>query len=73
MTHKHERQCWYCGSHNMEHLTNHVRCRDCGATFNVLPDLGPSPVTIVDAKTGGAPRVGRSTEYKPRLPRGKRR
>ena len=40
MTKKYERQCWYCGSKNMERLSNHVKCLDCGATWNVVPKLG---------------------------------
>ena len=56
MTHKYERQCWNCGSRNMERLTNHVRCRDCGATWNFIPDVHLSPmqsdVEFIQGKTG---------------------
>jgi len=45
MTHKYERQCWYCKSKNLEKLANYVKCRDCNATFNVVPKIGASPVT----------------------------
>lgn len=46
MTHKYERQCWYCGSKHMERLPNYAQCRDCGATWNVVPKLRPVPLTL---------------------------
>lgn len=42
MTKKSERQCWNCQSKNMEPYLTGVRCRDCGATWNDLPDVGPA-------------------------------
>jgi 5-methylcytosine-specific restriction endonuclease McrA len=58
------KQCWNCGSKDLEDMGDHVKCRDCGATYNDVPAPGSSPVTIVDMKTGGAPRDGHPTEYK---------
>lgn len=69
MTHKYERQCWNCNSRDMEDMGDHVKCRSCGATWNYIGELKDSPVTVVDAVTGRAPRSGRPTEYKPRARR----
>ena len=56
MTHKYERQCWNCGSKNMKKFTNHVKCQDCGATWNVVPDVHQTPVLsevdVVRGETG---------------------
>jgi DNA-directed RNA polymerase subunit RPC12/RpoP len=57
MTHKYGRQCWNCGSKNMERLANHVRCRDCGATWNVVPKVHAIPV--LDEVTELVTRAGR--------------
>lgn len=53
MTTKYERQCWNCDSKNLEKLANHVKCRDCGATFNVVPEFKKAShgVTIYETKT----------------------
>ena len=45
MSHKYERQCWYCGSKDLEDLGEYVKCRKCSATWNDLPKGGASPVT----------------------------
>lgn len=60
MTHKYERQCWNCGSKDMEKLANHVRCRSCGATWNVVPELHKIPVineVIINITPGGPIKV----------------
>jgi len=66
MTHKYERQCWHCGSKNMEKLTNYVKCRDCGATWNITPHLAPPTMTEVDRDTDKAPTAYGPTRFKPR-------
>ena len=65
MTHKYKRQCWNCGSQDLMPDTRGVRCRSCGATWNDLPEGGSLPITIVDSKTGKAPRSGKLTEARP--------
>lgn len=39
MTSKYERQCWSCGSKDMEKDARGVRCQSCGATWN--PQTSP--------------------------------
>lgn len=65
MTHKYERQCWNCGSKNMEKLTNHVRCRDCGATWNFVPDVHLSPVAMDEYNVGTREKPIKVTESRP--------
>ena len=40
MIDKYERQCWSCGSRDMEDLGDYVKCRKCGATWNEVNQLG---------------------------------
>jgi len=40
MTHKYERQCWYCGSTDMQDMGNYALCRKCGATWTKVPAVG---------------------------------
>lgn len=40
MTHEFERQCWSCGSKDLEKLEDYVKCRSCGATWNYVGELG---------------------------------
>lgn len=42
--HKYERQCWNCGSHDIEDKGSHVQCRSCEATWNYVPTLGFDPL-----------------------------
>ena len=53
MTHKYERQCWSCSSKNMEKLHDHVKCLDCGATWNVVPvrKQGATGVGLYETKS----------------------
>lgn len=57
--------CWYCGSKKVFPIKSWWECKDCGATH--VPSTSPSylPITEVDAVTGGAPRFGRETVYRP--------
>ena len=52
MTHKYERQCWSCGSKDMEPDGRGVRCRSCGATWNEPPRSGPPDFNIVNDPHG---------------------
>lgn len=61
----HKKVCWYCGSKNMEPVETRYRCRDCGATHVDVLARGSSPVTEVDAETGGSPRPRRATSFRP--------
>jgi len=42
--HKYERQCWSCGSQDMEDKGSYFQCRHCGATWNYVPQLGFDPL-----------------------------
>ena len=65
MTHKYERQCWSCGSKNMEKDERGAQCQDCGATWNPVPSMGSGASTEkrdytlggygVSSKTSGSP------------------
>jgi len=65
VTHKYERVCWYCGSRDLENKGEYLQCRSCGATWNQVPALGASPVTMVDAETDGPPGQHRPTRSRP--------
>lgn len=69
MAHKHERQCWDCGSKNMEKLDSYVKCRDCGATWNDISALKAAPMTKVDEVTDESPKLHAPSRYKPRAVR----
>lgn len=45
MTKKYERQCWSCGSKDMERDDRGVHCQSYGATWNDLPEPSRSPFT----------------------------
>ena len=45
-------------------MGEYVKCRDCQATYNEVIQAGSVAVSVVDAKTGGAPRPGRETTSK---------
>lgn len=36
--------CWYCKSKDLEDMGTHVKCRECGATYNPVPRLGLDPL-----------------------------
>lgn len=57
--------CWYCGSTNMLHNETWYQCGDCGATHVPSTARTFSPVTEIDAETGGPPRPGRPTIFRP--------
>lgn len=64
MTHKYERQCWSCGSRDMENKGPFVQCRACGATWNEIPEGHDSGLTIEnDPKS---PRYSSSKETRAR-------
>ncbi len=44
MPEKYERQCWNCGSLDIENKGDYVQCRACGATWNYVPVSGPDPL-----------------------------
>lgn len=44
--HKYERRCWFCGSKNIEPDGRGIRCRDCGATWNKLPQSHGCDMTL---------------------------
>ena len=50
---KNERQCWFCGGRDLETDSRGVRCRNCGSTWNVLPDVA-GPTTVLDNITVGS-------------------
>lgn len=60
-----EKVCWYCGSKAVFPIKTWFECQDCGATHVPQLTFSSSPVTEVDAWTGGAPRPGHSTKYRP--------
>lgn len=60
-----EKICWYCKSKNMEPVETWWRCRDCGATHVDLPKPSSYSITEVDNETGGSPRPGYPSHYKP--------
>jgi len=47
MANRYEQKCWYCGSHDLERLQDHIRCRSCGATWNKVPELQIPPTATV--------------------------
>lgn len=57
--------CWFCGSTNMKPVETWYQCQDCGATHTELRVGGFSPVTEGDSDTGGSPRAGRPTDFRP--------
>jgi hypothetical protein len=57
-------KCWNCGSLDMKAKGSYFECQDCGATYNDLPDMRSSEITVVDEETGGAPRANRPTRAK---------
>lgn len=65
MTHKYERQCWSCGSRDMEKFPDHVRCRSCGATWNEIPDPVSLPMTVIANETRRAPGARRFSHARP--------
>ena len=46
MAHKYTTRCWLCGSTDLEPDDRGIRCRSCGATYNIILRPGPSPITI---------------------------
>ena len=36
--------CWYCGKPTVFPVKSYFECTDCGATWNEVPELGPSPL-----------------------------
>ena len=52
MVRKYEKVCWSCGSKDLEHLEDHVRCRSCGATWNEVLKPYPPILIDVDSVTG---------------------
>ncbi|MBA7582393.1 hypothetical protein ES708_24321 [subsurface metagenome] len=65
MTHKYERQCWSCGSKNMERFTDHVKCRDCGATWNAVPTMGIPPIVEVSGKAEMGSSFDSASRFRP--------
>jgi len=61
----HKKVCWNCGSKAVFPIETWYECQDCGTTYVPQIKLAPSPVTKVDAETGGAPRLGFRTRYRP--------
>jgi len=55
MTHKYERQCWNCKGKNIKKLSNHVKCFDCGATYNTIMESSRASheVNLYETKTVG--------------------
>ena len=60
-----QKQCWYCGSNQLEKKDGYVQCANCGATYNDVPSLSSPPITLIDAKTGKAPRRYSPTRARP--------
>lgn len=44
MTNKNERNCWSCGSKDLDNMGDHIKCRACGATWNELPHSGSDAI-----------------------------
>ena len=61
----HSRQCWSCGKLTMEPIEGYYKCSKCGATWTPMPKIGPPEVLVRDRWTGGAPREGSDTDYRP--------
>ena len=57
--------CWYCLKEAVEPFETWYKCRECGSTHTIVPTLGPRDLLIVDRETGGTPRPGRETMYRP--------
>jgi len=57
--------CWNCSSRKVFPVQTWFQCDDCGATYIPQVEVTYSPVTLVDVATGGPPRPGRPTEYRP--------
>lgn len=38
--------CWNCGGINLQDMGDHVKCRECGATYNEVPKPGALPFTL---------------------------
>ena len=43
MTRNYETRCWMCGKADLEPDDRGMKCRSCGATFNLLPKPGLPP------------------------------
>ena len=55
MTHKYERECWSCGSTEMENKGIYVACRSCGASWCALPQPA-APVSTLEHDNGLSPK-----------------
>ena len=58
-------KCWNCGSQDMTPVESWYKCDDCGATTDDVHQPSSSPVTVIDDKTGGAPRVKSYSRARP--------
>jgi len=56
--------CWNCKT-AMDLKGDYYQCSSCGATWNEVATLGASPLTEVDAESGGSPKAGRDTRLRP--------
>lgn len=46
MKRTYQTRCWLCGSTDLEPDARGIICKACGATYNVIPHLGPDPITM---------------------------
>ena len=46
MTDKYEQVCWFCGGKEIYPDDKGFRCSKCGATWNKIPKMGSSAITI---------------------------
>lgn len=52
MKRKYETRCWLCQSCDLEPDDKGIRCRSCGATYNVIPKPGSNPITMLPDPVG---------------------
>ena len=54
--------CWFCNSANLSECVAYVKCNDCGATWNPVPDTHGDAVTykkdLAAAGVSGSPGPG---------------
>lgn len=46
MARKYNTRCWLCGSTDLEPDDRGIRCRKCGATYNIIPKPTSNCVTL---------------------------
>lgn len=65
MARKYETRCWLCSSKNLEPDERGIVCKDCGATFNVIPKPASSPVTEHEDRGASSSKGSKIVTYSP--------